>query len=612
MKLAIGFFLFFVLWPGINAHPNGRHKKAKGWKKKGKSGEGRQELNERKNEKSAKSNKSDKKSAKSNKIKNKSSKSLTTKNEKSSKINGSVSPGGTQLEDQYCPRVTNVAVVTHADDSNRKFWDVWKDGAEGALGGSVGLSFIDVGFDEEKGVQAIRDACKSRGHDALVVTVPYQKGSYGYILMDRAIDACAVKGKPIFTTNTDTYDNKNAYAYVGSGNYDMGKSCALAVLYPDNLDVTMGRKEAPPTSSIDRSATYSFYREGEDKNDSLDRRIQGLKDEFKKQGIDVEEFTGFDSSLDKEQIVFVMSMNYISKFDKSNVFLCGDEIASRPDIRQYGQSPFMQGLSAVLTAAAAADMKYKGRDWNTAKGNLSDGVGSTVSTQAVRSPLSKNACNSSPNEPCIPIESLGASSALGDSIDLGTGGLATKPNVFRNVSTIKTRSTSIGAPYTEYIQFKSVQEFSDYISLGADITINYHILSASASVSFTTSKSGSNTRETLIARGYKWDNSTSFDRSELYNAPLNPDFITDLDITCDKFKTDKDYKHFKPFLEAWGTHYIGAQFYGGWAAAKIFIDYSTTSLKNTFLADNSFSAAKLFKSATVSSKFEKKSRREEQ
>eukprot|EP00588_Corethron_pennatum_P001568 CAMPEP_0194284412 /NCGR_PEP_ID=MMETSP0169-20130528/27576_1 /TAXON_ID=218684 /ORGANISM="Corethron pennatum, Strain L29A3" /LENGTH=896 /DNA_ID=CAMNT_0039030229 /DNA_START=275 /DNA_END=2965 /DNA_ORIENTATION=- len=509
----------------------------------------------------------------------------------------------TELMDQYCPRVTNVAVVSHADDSNKKFWDVWKEGAEGALGGSIGLTFMDVGFDARKGTEAIENVCNSRDYDALLVTVPFEKDTYEYILMDEAIDACAVKGKPIFTTNTDTYHNENAYAYVGAGNYDMGRSCAQAVLHPDDLDVMMGRKKAPLTSSIDRSATYSFYREDEDKNDSLNRRVQGLVDEFKKQEIDVEEFTGFDTNLDRDTVVFVMSMNHISKFDWPNAFLCGDEDVSRPDIRQYGQSPFMQGLTAVLTAAAAADIKYKGREWNAAKGNPSDGAGTMVSTQAVRSTTMTSVCKSSENMPCVPIESLPVFSTLGVGVDLGMGGTSTKPNVLQNVDKMKTVSTVLSEARVQYYQYKSTEDFSKFVSAEADVEVNYYLASVSASVSSTTSESGSNKKQTIIARGYQWDNVTGFDRSEFQKADLNPDFITDLGKTCDEYKTNLNNTHFKRFLEAWGTHFIGAQYYGGYATAKMSLDYVTTSLKNSFLTGAGIGYKKVFIEAEMSAKF---------
>ena len=562
MKLGVGFFLFSVLWSGIHAHE--RRTNAKGWKKK----------------------------------------SSKTSSETNNEL---FSCDDTGLVAQYCPRATNVAVISHADNSNRKFWDMWKEGAEGALGGSIGLTFMDVGYDVKKSTEAIEDVCNSRDYDALVVTVPYEKDTHEYILMDEVIDACAVKGKPIFTTNTDTYHNEHVHAFVGTGNYDMGRSCAQAVLHPDDMDVVLGRKEAPLTSFIDRSVTYSFYREDEDKNDSLNRRVQGLVDEFKKKEIDVKEFTGFDTNLDRDGVVFVMSMNHISKFDWPNAFLCGDEDISRPDVRQYGQSPFMQGLTAVLTAAAAADIKYKGRKWSTVKGNPVDGVGATVSTQAVQNPSMTSVCPVSRNKPCVPAESLPRTSTLGASVDLSVdligGGTSTKPNVLQNVGEIKKLSLDISNTGVHHYYYKSTQEFSDFISSGSDIEINYFIGSASASVISTTSNSGSNTRETAIARGYKWDNATFFDPSQLHKAPLNKDFINDLEKVCDMYKIDTDMTHFKPLLDAWGTHFISSEYYGGYAIGKISLDYATSQFKKTF--DASFSLSAFFLQASLSAEFKK-------
>jgi len=566
MKFGVGFFHFSVLWSGIHAH--GRRTNAKGWKKK-------------------------------------SSKSSSTTN------NELFSCDDTGLVAQYCPRATNVAVISHADNSNQKFWDVWKEGAEGALGGSINLTFMDVGYDAKKGAEAIEDVCNSRDYDALVVTVPYEKDTYEYVLLDEVIGACAVKGKPIFTTNTDTYHNEHVYAFVGSGNYDMGRSCAQAVLHPDDMDVALGRKEAPLTSFIDRNVTYSFYREDEEQNGSLNRRVQGLVDEFKKKEIDVKEFTGFDSNLDRDEVVFVMSMNHISKFDWPNAFLCGDEDVSRPDIRQYGQSPFMQGLTAVLTAAAAADIKYKGREWNTAKGNPSDG-GTIVSTQSVRSTSVANVCPESPNNPCVPVEMLPFGSTLGISVDLSTRrSTSTKPNVLQKVSKIKRVSQIIGNDQVQYMKHKSIKDFSRFISSEADVKINYFLASASASVKFTTLNSGSNTRETLMARGYKWDNATFFDRSELQEAMVNPDFLNDLRNACNMYKVKKDRKHFDTLLKVWGTHFISSQYYGGYAVAKMSLDYVTSTLKESFAVEAEVTIPTVFTSVKVSAKFKREAEKNE-
>lgn len=67
----------------------------------------------------------------------------------------------------------------------------------------------------------------------------------------------------------------------------------------------------------------------------------------------------------------VLSSDWAPKFDPSNnnVFICGEESTSLIGITQVGQSSFLQGLSSVSAAAAAAIAIDNESHWNAYKGN---------------------------------------------------------------------------------------------------------------------------------------------------------------------------------------------------------------------------------------------------
>jgi len=67
----------------------------------------------------------------------------------------------------------------------------------------------------------------------------------------------------------------------------------------------------------------------------------------------------------------VMSSDWAPKFSANNskVFVCGDEVYNMPNLTQYGQSPFTQGLSAVASAVSAAFVKREELEWKAFIGN---------------------------------------------------------------------------------------------------------------------------------------------------------------------------------------------------------------------------------------------------
>uniref|UniRef100_A0A7S1B4E0 PLD phosphodiesterase domain-containing protein n=1 Tax=Corethron hystrix TaxID=216773 RepID=A0A7S1B4E0_9STRA len=390
-----------------------------------------------------------------------------------------------------------VNVITHAPAHDDTFWNAWKNGAEIASIGSNTLLWNAVGYDAYAAVKALNESCIS--DDAIVVTVPYAEGSESYTIMDDAIKDCIKQGKPIFTTNTDTYHNEDVYAYVGSSNYDMGVKCAKSILFSNNIDVISGRVSAPAVSSIMQNSTVrlQLYWDAKDMlNDGLRLRMEGLNstltqydvtlDTFLPTGnkdcpcvqkypdiVTLEESEGLRVTIDgtdydyppeyglgsctahdknlipncngknapswcsdgwcyvdpencherisrsvggeyvwtdfegselpysygtcgntndyenwwlggdnapmmenlfekysktEDLLTIVFSSNYASKFTPS-VFICGEEDFNMPGIPQYGQSPFMQGLTAVSSAKAAALGLANNRTWEAAKGN---------------------------------------------------------------------------------------------------------------------------------------------------------------------------------------------------------------------------------------------------
>ena len=67
----------------------------------------------------------------------------------------------------------------------------------------------------------------------------------------------------------------------------------------------------------------------------------------------------------------VLSSNWAPSFDPGNqsVFICGDESFSMPNVPQYGQSPWLQGMTSVSVAATAARGIVKRTEWKAFKGN---------------------------------------------------------------------------------------------------------------------------------------------------------------------------------------------------------------------------------------------------
>ncbi len=192
-------------------------------------------------------------------------------------------------EEKVCGFKPTVEVVTHAiDRTDDIFWSTWKEGAENALNDTAYLKWNAVGYDSTAAAEALEKACSSS--DAVVVTVPYASGTEDYDIMDDAINGCIFDhAKPVFTTNTDTYHNDDVYAYFGSSNYDMGVKCALAVLFPDDVDIISGRKSLPETT--DHSMDIRIYWDAVNKKDEgLRQRLQGLKTTFDRFGKEVVEF----------------------------------------------------------------------------------------------------------------------------------------------------------------------------------------------------------------------------------------------------------------------------------------------------------------------------------
>jgi len=78
-----------------------------------------------------------------------------------------------------------------------------------------------------------------------------------------------------------------------------------------------------------------------------------------------------DGTGDEDKQTIVLSSNWAPNFNPSNqsVFICGDETFSMPHVPQYGQSPWLQGMSSVSAAATAARGIAKRTQWRAFKGN---------------------------------------------------------------------------------------------------------------------------------------------------------------------------------------------------------------------------------------------------
>lgn len=227
--------------------------------------------------KDSKSKKKNKKTAKSDK------KSKTSSSDDSESEESQPTPQPTP-QPQPLPDSTTaeIHVVTHEVIDNQgnnadTFWTTWKQGATLALAGRSNLQWHAVGYDADAATNALSVACSSG--DAVVVTVPYASTTDEYQKMDDAINQCIAKGKPVITANTDTYHNENVYAFFGTSNYDMGVKCALSVLFPGDLDVAQGRKDAPRLSE-NRDDIQVYWDAASRQNEGLKQRLEGLQTTF--------------------------------------------------------------------------------------------------------------------------------------------------------------------------------------------------------------------------------------------------------------------------------------------------------------------------------------------
>mmetsp|Transcript_41709 Transcript_41709/g.126542 ORF Transcript_41709/g.126542 Transcript_41709/m.126542 type:complete len:1858 (-) Transcript_41709:76-5649(-) len=200
-------------------------------------------------------------------------------------------PAVRPMLERSCGLKPRIHVVTHARDFNDVFWNTWRDGAEAASSESAHVTWDAVGYDVEAAVRSLANACNSS--EAIVVTVPYAEGTEQYELMDQAINKCIAMGKPIFTTNTDTYHNDNVYAYVGSSNYDIGVKCAMSLLYPDDSDIITGRKPEPqgPSTLVNSSLNLQVFWDATDMlNAGISRRLDGLNKTLHERGVELNYF----------------------------------------------------------------------------------------------------------------------------------------------------------------------------------------------------------------------------------------------------------------------------------------------------------------------------------
>eukprot|EP00588_Corethron_pennatum_P008841 CAMPEP_0194274128 /NCGR_PEP_ID=MMETSP0169-20130528/7286_1 /TAXON_ID=218684 /ORGANISM="Corethron pennatum, Strain L29A3" /LENGTH=1429 /DNA_ID=CAMNT_0039017245 /DNA_START=34 /DNA_END=4320 /DNA_ORIENTATION=- len=81
--------------------------------------------------------------------------------------------------------------------------------------------------------------------------------------------------------------------------------------------------------------------------------------------------TGDGTVIGDDKQTIVLSSNWAPNFNPGNqsVFICGDETFSMPHVPQYGQSPWLQGMSSVSAAATAARGVAKRTQWKAFKGN---------------------------------------------------------------------------------------------------------------------------------------------------------------------------------------------------------------------------------------------------
>ena len=271
-----------------------------------------------------------------------------------------------------------IGIVVHAAPGvGSSFWNTWESGARNIASLMTGrVVWRATSYNATTHVASIEELCASTR--ALVVTVPFQNGTDAYKMIDDAINACiSTHDRVVFIANTDTYGNQQAYGYIGSQNYEMGKQCARLILTGD-IGTAFGRYEME-TSNIDQAildgevGLHTFMHPLELANHGIARRIDGFQKVIRDH---VTHASGNYSNLDAvntaaslqqghhTMVAFgIGAYNYVTKGSspQGNItyFNCGDDMHVNASF--LGQSVYKQGATAATSAfLASSEFAYHG------------------------------------------------------------------------------------------------------------------------------------------------------------------------------------------------------------------------------------------------------------
>ena len=161
--------------------------------------------------------------------------------------NATVTKEGTvKTVHKVVPKPKIIYAIIHGYATS-EFWRVWSDGAAKALPPSSHVALtLYTEYSISQTVTAVETACADELTTGVVLTLPYTCHESEPILS--AIKACA-KEVPFVLANTDTgYSCYDGWAgFVGSANYEMGKTCGALVNTPE-LGAASAGKVAPKVS----------------------------------------------------------------------------------------------------------------------------------------------------------------------------------------------------------------------------------------------------------------------------------------------------------------------------------------------------------------------------
>ena len=263
------------------------------------------------------------------------------------------------------PSPAVVYTVDHSyNTTGSKFWEQVYQGMSVTLETmNVDLQRQSSHYNADLHIQYIKNGCDNG--DALAVTVPWHKMSNEYSIVDAAINECMTRRPdlPVFTFNTDTYENSKVWGYIGSTNRIIGERCAYIAMGNGQHDVISGRSSAGLSTSNLPPHIVLYVSDDERANYGIQSRIGAFVNVLGSSLIGNDDHllnVTYDvADIPASAAVVAFGSGAAKRVLDNNlaVFLnCGDDVLS--DENFYGQATYTQGAMVGGSVGLAAKGKW--------------------------------------------------------------------------------------------------------------------------------------------------------------------------------------------------------------------------------------------------------------